>query len=72
MYNSKLVLSQTLSTFDKIIQHNMTSASVIGGNFPFNVILATVSLVGMFSKHFSKLTFRVLEVEFSKKTQVPS
>ena len=54
--------------FDIIIQHDMTFASVNEGSLPFNMILATISLVGMFSKHFSQLAFKALEVEFSEET----
>ena len=31
------------------------------GNFPFNIILTTILLVGRFLKHFSKLASRALE-----------
>ena len=54
--------------FDIIIQHDMTFASVNEGSLPFNMILATIFLVGMFSKHFSQLAFRAREVEYSEKT----
>ena len=36
----------------------------------FSMILATISLVGMFLKHFSKLAFKPLRLEFSEETQV--
>ena len=61
-------MSQTLSIFDIIIQHDMTFASVNERSLPFNMILATISLVGMFSKHFSQLAFKALEVEFNEET----
>ena len=48
----------------------MTFASANGGNLPFNMILATILLIGKFSKHFSKLGFRAWEVEFNEKIQV--
>lgn len=63
-------MSQTLSIFDIIIQHDMTFASLNEGSFPFNIILVTISLVSMFLKHFSKIAFKPLRLKFSEETRV--
>lgn len=42
---------------------NNNNRSFLGGNLPFDMILATILLVGMFLKHFSKLTSRALKAQ---------
>ena len=38
--------------------------------FSFNMILATILLVSMFLKHFSKIAFKPLRLKFSEETRV--